>query len=338
MKSEKFEQFINEEKRTENLITTCKITNIEYIKKAYNLLEYTLTDFIISSNNVIYFLFNKFEKEDYMNTMIIEIYYNQKENIIVSSQVYDFGKINLIKYDLQSKYTNNYAYPKKIRILKDDFLLISSEIISYCFGLHLNKKGELIKKIDLHDGIQECITNTETEIVVIYDEDYGLYSTDEISQCGFAIFDCEGNIIWKNQIYNNVEYSNTINVDKDNNVWWLYYKGNDEFNLIFTNKVCTKIIIIPSKYLNDLRYTSNLVVSLEQKKIMFIGNNNKSKENNFYLFNLENDELKKIKKFKFSYNGENINVTDNKHIRSYGSKVLLIDKENNLYYYDLDME
>ena len=155
-------------------------------------------------------------------------------------------------------------------------------------------QGNIIKKLCIGDGVQDCIVNKFGNIIVSY-FDEGVYSGDEIANNGLNVFNINGEIIWKSD--KPIDDCYAINIDENENIWYYYYR---DFKLIKTNMSEEKI------YDPQVFGSSGFLVSSDEKNIIFEGGY--GNKNNFVIGNFQNDEIVNFENLKFIYNNENINI------------------------------
>lgn len=158
----------------------------------------------------------------------------------------------------------------------------------------IDYQGNIVKKLCLGDGVQDCIVNNLGNIIVSY-FDEGVFSGDGIANTGLNVFNMNGQIIWKSD--KPIDDCYAINIDEDENIWYYYYS---DFKLIKTNMKEEKI------YNPQVSGSSGFLVCSNEKNVIFEGGYDN--RNRFVIGKLQNDEIVNFENLKFISTNENINV------------------------------
>ncbi|KAB1158553.1 hypothetical protein F7018_08005 [Tenacibaculum aiptasiae] len=185
-----------------------------------------------------------------------------------------------------------------------------------------NLKGKLLRDFIAGDGIQDIQIDNDGNIWASYFDEgiFGNYGWNEpIGTPGLICWNKNGQKIWEFKPTNGLDYMAdcyAMNIDSDNNTWFYYYA---EFPLVKLNN--SKQI----KFWNtDIRGSSSLNIS-GNKVLMADG----YYEDNFILFEVKGNKLKKINKVEFK-NEENQELNKRNYITSFGSNIGFL-KENKIY-------
>jgi len=176
-----------------------------------------------------------------------------------------------------------------------------------------NSNGELIRDFIAGDGIQDVKIDTKGNIWTSYFDEgiFGNYGwNNPIGVSGLICWDKEGEKVWEFAPTDGLDHMSdcyAMNIDSDNNTWFYYYT---EFPLVKLDN--SKQITF---WETNIGGSSSLNIS-GNKILMADGYN----ENNFVLFEIKKNKLKKIKKFKFK-DEENDELNKRNYISSFGSNI-----------------
>lgn len=298
-----------------------EIVNIIQLKKDYQIESYTLVDFTVGFDDLIYLLFsqNVPERIDgmFVNTIAntqyiaITIVFDWSSNSVCNTFFYDFGILEF-----------NYHF---IRPLKNNIMLIGARCEYQNQDnieknvLILDEKGVIVKKLCFGDGIESCITTADGLIIVSY-FDEGVFGnhgwSKPIGSSGLIVWDAEGNIIWENKKYN-IHDCYAINIDSSNRLWFYYY---NDFDLVCTD-FRSDIVMHP-----EISGCIAFALSVTQRKILFSGGYNDS---SFYQCSLDINHSKIGKKQKEIIKFDNRSI-EKPICHFHGSKLLFL-VDNALY-------
>lgn len=257
------------------------LANLEEIIKEKNFTMDMFNGLVIGQDNKLYILLknNISKSESKYAVIVLDIDWNKCE--VLHEDYYDL-KIHDKDYTL--------AQP-----IKNNILLVNSRFdCDNENAIIVDYQGNLIKKLHLGVGINDCIVNNSDNIIVSY-YDQGIFSDDKLSQKGLNVFDINGKIIWQTNTL--IDDCYAINIDENENIWYYYYS---DFKLIKTDMNKEKI------YEPHIQGSSNFLITSDEKSIIFEGGyNNKNK---LIIGNFKNDEIVDFKNLNLIHENENINV------------------------------
>ena len=233
---------------------------------------------------------------------------NEMFRTLIKDEYYNFHNVNFLptKEILlicgRSRYKNENEIDKNARIY--------------------SLKGELLRDFVAGDGIQDVQIDNDGNIWTSYFDEgiFGNYGWNKpIGTPGLICWNKNGQKIWEFEPTDGLDHMAdcyAMNIDSDNNTWFYYYT---EFPLVKLDN--SKQI----KFWNtDIGGSSSLNIS-DNKVLMTDGYD----ENNFILFEIKGNKLKKTKKIKFK-NEKNQELNKRNYITSFGSNIGFL-KENKIY-------
>lgn len=307
------------------MINLFEIINITQLEKDYQLESFSLIDFTVGYDDIIYLLFSQDvpERIDGMfcdtiaNTkyVAIKIDFDWSTNSVCNTVFLDFGILEF-----------NYHF---IRPLKNHIMLIGSRCEYHDQNnidqnvVIIDENGATAKKLCFGDGIENCITSEDGSIIVSYFDEgiFGNYGWDRpIGSSGLIVWDSEGNILWENDKYN-IYDCYAISKDSRNRLWFYYY---DRFDLVCTD-FRSDIVMHP-----DVSGSGAFALSYTQQKILFSGGYN---DLSFYQCSIDSSHSKIGKKQKEEIMIDN-RILENATYHFCGSKLLfLVDNALFGYFY-----
>lgn len=305
----------------DEMMNLFEIINITQLKKDYQIESFTLVDFTVGFDDLIYLLFSQSvpDRIDGMfvstiaNTqyIAIAIVFDWSANCVCNTNFCDFGILEF-----------NYHF---IRPLKNHIMLIGARCEYHNQDnidqnvLILDEKGAKVKKLCFGDGIEDCITTAEGSIIVSY-FDEGVFGNNgwnkPIGSSGLIVWDTEGNIIWENKKYS-IYDCYAMNKDSNSRLWFYYYS---DFDLVGTD-FRSDIVIHP-----DISGCNAFALSVTQRKILFSGGYNDS---SFYQCSLDISHSKISKKQKVELKIDNRSI-EKPICHFHGSKLLFL-ADNSIY-------
>lgn len=261
-------------------ISLFEIVNIEAIKIQYKMEDFSLEDFSVGYDDVVYLLFYKKlsgKEHEFLPCT------KTKAQYAVISIVLDWKRKiwkDIICYNLSIL---NYSY-SFIRPYKESFLLLGSRCGKYKNGsvdnnaLLIGKDKTIIKELCFGDGIEDCLTTADGKIVVSYFDEgiFGNYGWDApIGDSGLIVWNENGVPLWKNDTYH-IYDCYALNIDSLSRVWFYYY---DSFDLVCTD-FKTDIVMQP-----DLTGCGAFAISESLQQIIMSGG---YKDSCFYMYRLDN--------------------------------------------------
>ena len=293
--------------RIDKTMNLFEIINITQLKKEYQIEPFTLIDFTVGFDDLIYLLFSKNVPERTANTHYIAliIIFDWSSNSVCNIVFQDLG---ILEFD--------YHF---IRPLKDHIMLIGARCRYHDRYnieqnvLMLDKKGTAVKKLCFGDGIENCITTADELIIVSYFDEgvFGNYGWSKpIGSSGLIVWDTEGNIIWKNKKYK-IYDCYAINIDSGNRLWFYYYS---DFNLVCTD-FRSDIVIHPG-----ISGCHAFALSETQQKILFSGGYD---DTSFYQCSIDIPHGKIGEKQKVDIRINNTSI-EKSICHFYGSKLLFL--------------
>lgn len=233
---------------------------------------------------------------------------NEISRTLIKDEYYNFHNVNFLPTKeillicARSRYINENDIDKNARIY--------------------NLNGDLLRDFVLGDGIQDVQIDNDGNIWTSYFDEgiFGNYGWNQpIGESGLVCWNKDGQKVWEFEPTKGIGYITdcyAMNIDAKNNTWFYYYT---EFPLVKLNN--SKQI----KYWNtNIEGSSSLNIS-DNKVLMADGYN----ENDFILFEIKEDSLKKTKKIKFK-NEKNQELNKQNYITSFGSNIGFL-KDNKIY-------
>lgn len=242
------------------------VVNISQIKKQHQLESYSLVDFTVGYDDLIYLLFSQENPEEnnvnFIKTRTITRY--AAFTLLVDWESGDLLNINFIDLGLLDFH---YHF---LRPYNDSLMLIGARCRFHANHdieqnvLLLDKNGSRIKEMCFGDGIEDCITTEDGKIIVSYFDEgvFGNYGwKSPIGSPGLIVWNNEGKIIWTNTRYN-IYDCYAIHLDSTQNLWFYYY---NEFNLVGTD-FHNDLVINP-----NIRGCNAFALSSTRQEILFRG-------------------------------------------------------------------
>lgn len=307
-------------------INPFEIVNISAVKIQYKIEEFFLEDFSVGYDDAIYLLFSKELSNDEEKFFP---YTKTKTQYAVICIVLDWERKIWKDITCYNLGTLNYCY-SFLRPFKESFLLLGSRCGKYKDGsadnnaLLIKKDSTIKKELCLGDGIEDCLTTSDGKIIVSYFDEgiFGNYGWDTpVGASGLIVWDENGILIWKNQIYN-IYDCYAMNVDTMNRLWFYYY---DNFDLVCTD-FKTDIVMQP-----NTEGCGELAISETLQQIIMSGG---YKDNSFYIYSFDNTQGKidNFSKDKLTLELGNIEIYPIRYKFSY-SKLLFMNEDKIYGYY-----
>lgn len=185
-----------------------------------------------------------------------------------------------------------------------------------------NSNGELAREFIAGDGIQDVKVDIKGNIWTSYFDEgiFGNYGwNNPVGSSGLICWNDKGEKIWEFEPINGLEHMAdcyAMNIDSDNNTWFYYYT---EFPLVKLNN---------SKQIEfwETKIEGSSSLNISDTKVLM---DNGYDDNNFVLFEVKGDKLKKSKKIKFQ-GVEKIELNKRNYISSFGSNIGFLEK-NKIY-------
>lgn len=233
---------------------------------------------------------------------------NEVCRTLIKDEYYNFHNVNFLPTNEillicgRSSYRNENEIDKNARIY--------------------NVKGELLRDFVVGDGIQDVQVDIDGNVWTSYFDEgiFGNYGWNEpIGSPGLICWNKDGKKIWEFEPIDGLNYMAdcyAMNIDSDNNIWFYYYT---EFPLAkLDNSKQIKF------WTTSIEGSSSLNIS--DKRILMGGAYGM---NNFTLFEIKGNKLKKIKKVKFK-DEENAELNKHNYITCFGSNIGFFAK-NKIY-------
>ena len=304
-------------------INISKIVDINEVKEKFNISSFEIVDFSTGYDECIYLLFlenvpNRID-DMFVDTKytVVCIEYDWKNTTVYDMKCYHLG---ILEYD--------YHY---LRPYKKDLLLIGARCERFSDdeiennALLISRKGNMIKEFCLGDGIQDCITTWDNQIIISYFDEgiFGNYGWDKpLGRSGLISWNEFGKINWENSKYG-ISDCYAMNIDSLNRLWFYYYTN---FDLVCTDYK-SDFILDP-----QIEGSHAFAISDTGKQIIMAGGYN---DENFYIhdFNEDQTKMSKCKSVIFTSNQCKVDIVDYKFC---SSKLLLLTENNILcgYYFN----
>lgn len=217
--------------KTKNL-PLFSIMDIDQLRRKNHLEDAVLTDFSVGWNRNVYLLLEQpsgKQDGDWVKTpsiyTVVEIKIDWKEQRVLETTLFPIG---LLKFQFHF-----------LRPIGDNFLLLGARCAYRENGSDQNawiigQDGEVLSRLCLGDGIQNCVVKTNGTIITGYFDEgvFGNYGWDEpLGAYGLIAWTPEATPLWKNEKYP-IYDCYAISLDEEENLWFYYY---DEFQLVRTN-------------------------------------------------------------------------------------------------------
>ena len=230
-----------------------EIVNLNSLRTEYALEEHKLIDFSVGYDGVIYLLFCDREPEllqgKFVNTESLAHFtavfacWDWENRELLGIEVLDLGLLPFNYYML--------------RPLQDSFVLVGAR----CWNrgstdvdknvLLLDRSGAVKREFCFGDGIEDCVTTSDGRILTSY-FDEGIFGNlgwkDPIGAPGLIVWDAQGNMLWKNGLYD-ISDCYAVNWGVGRNLWFYSYP---EYKLVCTNFVSDMQFDLQTKECNAL--------------------------------------------------------------------------------------
>ena len=238
---------------------------------------------------------------------------------------HDFEGNEILKTVIKDEYFNfhnvNFLPTKEILLICGRSRYKSETEIDRNARIY-NSNGELSRDFIVGDGIQDVKIDTIGNIWTSYFDEgiFGNYGwNDPIGVNGLICWNKEGEKVWEFEPTNGLDHMSdcyAMNIDSENNTWFYYYT---EFPLVKLNS---------SKQIKfwETKIGGSSSLNISDNKILMADGYD---DNNFLLFEINGEKLKKSKKVKFK-SKEGTDLNKRNYISSFGSKIGFL--ENNKIY------
>lgn len=314
-------------------INLFEIIDLDKLLDEHSLRDWELVDFSVGYDDCAYLLFSRLSsKRIYDHIENTKAYFYTAVVICV-----DWDNMCLI--DIQS-------YPLGIlqinchflRPFDDGFLLLQRRCWNYSDGpeknaLVVNQEGTKIREFCLGDGIEDCITTQDKEIITSF-FDEGIFGNrgwnNPIGESGIIVWNEQGQSVWHNTKYCICDCYAICRGDK--NILYFYYYN--EFELVRTNyrKEMDNDSHADFVFDVDIYGSPGFAVNRTQNQFIFQGGYNDY--SNFYLydcFDWEKHKLINKRKIIFTIGDETIIP---KECSLLCSKLIFLSEDNKFYGYN----
>lgn len=313
-------------------INLFEIIELNKLLEEHALKDFNLIDFSIGYDDMVYLLFSRpSEKRIYNHIENTKAYFYTAVVISV-----DWENMCLI-------YAQSYPLGIQqldcgfLRPYDNGFLLLQRRCWNYSDGpeknaLVVNQEGTKRKEFCLGDGIEDCITTQDKEIITSY-FDEGVFGNrgwnNPIGEPGIIVWNEQGQPVWKNTKYFICDCY-AICIGDKNTLYFYYY---NEFELVRTNyrKEMRNASHADFVFDIDIYGSPGFAVNRRQNQFIFQGGYNDY--TNFYLydcFDWEKHKLTNKRKINFTRGDETFIP---KECSLLSSKLIFLSEDNKFYGY-----
>lgn len=291
----------------------------------FSLESFKLISFSIGSDDAVYFHFER-DDPDTCDTAESETSPDVTLRVIIMSVDWTSGEvIHTECFDLGKQGANfHYCQP-----LGEDLLLLGARSQYYGNGrgeenaLLITKKGELIRKFCLGDGIGKCLVNDKREIITAYFDEgvfgnYGWNINNTLGSAGLVVWNEFGQKIWENSRFQICDcYAMTV--DLTGTIWFSYYSENHK--IIQTDRKKATIFTI-----NDIGIIS-ILINRDQTGILTDGGYSKYSDLVWHVS--DHEKIINSKRVVLIYNCETVKIFQH-FFRS--NKAVFLDDQKRLFF------
>lgn len=305
-------------------IPVFKAADLYELKKAHHLEKASLVKCSIGYDGGIYLLFSA-KIPERIQGMFVDTQANTEYKALCLWMDWEDGSllgVEALDFGFQGM---NFHFIQPIGNL---ILLLGARTRQYKDGtrdqnaVFLTRRGQTIDSKCMEDGIDSCIVLEDGRIITSYFDEgiFGDVGLDSPGLSGLAVWNQEGQVIWKNTKYP-IWDCYAINIDEQNHLWFYYY---NDFNLVKTDfhKDCV--------WKPEIAGSSAFLIKKSHTGIIMDGGYHEPGK--LKLVPLQGQQLGTISDVEFAY--ENQPVTPDRYcFRS--SKAVMVDKENQIFCIDI---
>jgi len=245
-------------------ITASGLIKIQNILSENDLQLNQIVDISIGNDNKIYIFFSEIVPERINGMFVPTVHHSRYKSISFdvnwhSGEVYGSSLIDLGSHSVNI----HFMLP-----IGENFLLLGARAMLYKDGnadenaVIVDRHGNKVRSFCLGDGIQNCIVDSQNNIITGY-FDEGVFGNNgwynPIGAPGIVKWSEIGEKLWENKRYAICDCY-AMNIDEQDNLWFYYYT---DFNLVKTNYQ-SDIVYVP-----NINGSNGFLISKSQTALLF---------------------------------------------------------------------
>lgn len=310
--------------RKQIAIPITEFTDLKDLQNTYGLNRDTLVNCSIGWDGGVYLLYSACVPERIQGMFVdphadteykaLCLWINWEDGSLIGEELLLFGiqKMNL-----------HFIQP-----VKDQILLLGARTSQYSDGtqdqnaVFVTRQGDPVFCTCMGDGIEQCIALEDGRIITSYFDEgvFGSMGDGSPEASGLAVWNQQGQVIWKNSKYP-IWDCYAVNVDDQNNMWFYYY---GDFDLVKTDFHSDLV------YRPKITGSNSLLIMKSHTGIIMDGGYENHKQ--LIMIKLRGDRLGEMSDVVITYEGEAQSWVRS-HYRS--SKAVWIDDQQRLFCADI---